>query len=127
MLTCQPRIDINTQDSDGFTAIRYAVSNNNFRAIKLLLDFEGDRTICNSEGRTPLEEAEIRGKRECMNLLRNYFPIKEDLLNVQLETKLYIDKLLNHNRFNRGDVDIQAGIIKDALMNSNFASLTVGN
>ncbi len=89
-----------------------------------MLDFEADRGICNSSGHTPLEDAEIRGKRECVNLLRNYFPVKEDLLSLQLETKLYIDKLLNHNRFNQGEIDVAASAIKERLADSNFTSLS---
>ncbi len=43
LLTSVPPPNIDAQDSDGYTAIRAAVCNNNHRALKLLIDFDADR------------------------------------------------------------------------------------
>ena len=45
LLTCDPPADVNGRDSDGRTPMLMAAYNNNTSAVKVLIDFGGDRTI----------------------------------------------------------------------------------
>ena len=45
LLTCDPPADVNGRDRWGFTPMWYAAYYNNTSAVKVLIDFGGDRTI----------------------------------------------------------------------------------
>ncbi len=78
-----------------------------------------------NQSRTPLEDAEIRGKRECAKLLKDYFPSRDDKLKIQLECKNFIDKLLEFKgRFNQGNVDIFYTALKEEV-DADFKKLNV--
>ena len=45
LLTCDPPADVNGRDSSGYTPMWNAAYHNNTSAVKVLIDFGGDRTI----------------------------------------------------------------------------------
>ena len=49
--------DVNAKQVDGMTALHWTAQNNDIESSKLLLKAGADRTLRNSEGRTPLQQA----------------------------------------------------------------------
>ena len=83
LLTCDPPADVNGRDSDGETPMWYAAYCNNTSAVKVLIDFGGDRTIkTNSDDKynsnmTPLDIAKKENNQEIIELLTECFPSEE--------------------------------------------------
>jgi len=62
--------DIDIQDSDGWTALHYAASLNQYTVVAKLLEQGADTDLVNSDGDTPLSLAILEGYTECIELLR---------------------------------------------------------
>ena len=83
LLTCDPPADVNGRDSDGCTPMWCAAYCNNTSAVKVLIDFGGDRTIkTNSNAgsysnRTPLNIAKQENNQGSIKLLTECFPSEE--------------------------------------------------
>ena len=83
LLTCDPPADVNGRDSDGQTPMWYAAYHNNTSAVKVLIDFGGDRTIKSNSNAsvnpntTPLDIAKIKNQQEAIKLLTECFPSEE--------------------------------------------------
>ena len=84
LLTCDPPADINGRNSWGRTPMWEAAYSNNTSAVKVLIDFGGDRTIkTNSDdiynpNRTPLDIAKkFNINKENIKLLTECFPSEE--------------------------------------------------
>ena len=83
LLTCDPPADVNGSDSDGGTPMWAAAYENNTSAVKVLIDFGGDRTIkCNSDSAyspntTPLDTAKAKNNQEIIKLLTECFTSEE--------------------------------------------------
>ena len=87
LLTCDPPAapaDVNGRSSDsGLTPMWLAAYCNNTSAVKVLIDFGGDRTIkSNSDSHfksnmTPLDIAKERNNQETIELLTEFFPSEE--------------------------------------------------
>ena len=80
LLTCDPPADVNGRNRWGHTPMLLAANCNNTSAVKVLIDFGGDRTIkTNSNAAycsnmTPLDVANNQGP---IKLLTEYFPSEE--------------------------------------------------
>ena len=83
LLTCDPPADVNGRDSfNGYTPMWHAACFNNTSAVKVLIDFGGDRTIkTNSDAghpnTTPLDIAKEKNNQEIIKLLTECFPSEE--------------------------------------------------
>ncbi len=83
LLTCVPPADVNGRDSWGFTPMRLAAIYNNTSAVKVLIDFGGDRTIKSNSNaglnsnKTPLDIAKEKNHQEIIKLLTECFPSEE--------------------------------------------------
>ena len=84
LLTCDPPADVNGRDgSSGYTPMWKAAEYNNTSAVKVLIDFGGDRTIktnsdIGSESHTtPLDIAKKENNQEIIKLLTECFPSEE--------------------------------------------------
>ena len=79
LLTCDPPADVNGRTSYGSTPMSWAAYHNNTSAVKVLIDFGGDRTIkTNSDAySTPLDLAKKFNKQEIIELLTECFPSEE--------------------------------------------------
>ena len=83
LLTCDPPADINGRTSYGYTPMWEAANRNNTSAVKVLIDFGGDRTIkTNSNDDShpntrPLDLAEKNNNQENIQLLTECFPSEE--------------------------------------------------
>ena len=81
LLTCDPPADVNGRDRYGETPMWVTAFYNNTSAVKILIDFGGDRTIkTNSDvyyaNTTPLDIAKYN-KKETIKLLTECFPSEE--------------------------------------------------
>ena len=83
LLTCDPPADVNGRDSWGITPMWRAASYNNTSAVKVLIDFGGDRTIKTNSNTgsypnmTPLDMAIYMINQEIIQLLTECFPSEE--------------------------------------------------
>ena len=83
LLTCDPPADVNGRDSYGCTPMWDAADDNNTSAVKVLIDFGGDRTIKSNSNdyynpkSTPLDIAKKKNNEEMIKLLTEYFPSEE--------------------------------------------------
>ena len=83
LLTCDPPADVNGRDSCGHTPMWRAADYNNTSAVKVLIDFGGDRTIkTNSDAiyysnMTPLDIAKKKNRQDTIKLLMECFPSEE--------------------------------------------------
>jgi hypothetical protein len=84
LLTCDPPADVNGRDSIwGDTPMWYAAIYNNTSAVKVLIDFGGDRTIKTNRNdsyysyMTPLDVAKEENNQENIKLLMECFPSEE--------------------------------------------------
>jgi ankyrin repeat protein len=84
LLTCDPPADVNGRTSAGFTPMWLAAFYKNTSAVKVLIDFGGDRTIkTNSKAysysnMTPLDTAKKRNNNpEIIAMLTESFPSEE--------------------------------------------------
>ena len=83
LLTCDPPADVNGRDRWGKTPMWCAAYYNNTSAVKVLIDFGGDRTIkTNSNAAfdpnmTPLDIAKSKNDQETIKLLTECFPSEE--------------------------------------------------
>ena len=84
LLTCDPPADVNGKDTSGHTPMWLAAYHNNTSAVKVLIDFGGDRTIkANSNATfyypnsTPLDIAKNNNHQETIKLFTEYFPSEE--------------------------------------------------
>ena len=79
LLTCDPPADVNGRNRWGCTPMPCAAYWNNTSALKVLIDFGGDRTIknYNNSNTTPLDIAKEENKQETIELLTEYFPSEE--------------------------------------------------
>ena len=81
-------IDINAQDKDGYTAIAWAVKNNNLAIVNLLLNYNANVNIQNIDGYTALMWASrALIKQEIFNLLLNH-AAKINIINTDGATAL---------------------------------------
>ena len=85
LLTCDPPADVNGRNSGGYTPLWAAACHNNTSAVKVLIDFGGDRTIKTDDYRdfyghsnsTPLDIAKQKNHQEIIKLLSECFPSEE--------------------------------------------------
>ena len=78
LLTCDPPADVNGRGRWGSTPMWRAADCNNTSAVKVLIDFGGDRTIkTNSGNSTPLDRAKKGNNQEIIELLTECFPSEE--------------------------------------------------
>jgi ankyrin repeat protein len=83
LLTCDPPADVNGRERWGYTPMWYAARHNNTSAVKVLINFGGDRTIkSNSKAgfdpnSTPLDIAKKENNQEIIKLLIECFPSEE--------------------------------------------------
>ena len=82
LLTCDPPADVNGRSRSGFIPMWDAAYCNNTSAVKVLIDFGGDRTIKSSNAgsypnTTPLDIAKVRNYQETIELLTECFPSEE--------------------------------------------------
>ena len=82
LLTCDPPADVNGRNRWGCTPMWWAAHVNNTSAVKVLIDFGGDRTIkTNSDSakpnKTPLDIAKEENNQEIIELLTECFPSEE--------------------------------------------------
>ena len=83
LLTCDPPADVNGRNRWGKTPMLIAAIKNNTSAVKVLIDFGGDRTIkCNSNAgsdsnMTPLDIAKKENHQETIKLLTECLPSEE--------------------------------------------------
>ena len=88
LLTCDPPADVYGRDSSGYTGYTpmwWAAYQNNTSAVKVLIDFGGDRTIktdrdadmADYANMTPLDIAKKRNNQEIIELLTECFPSEE--------------------------------------------------
>ena len=83
LLTCDPPADVNGRTSYGITPMLEAAHYNNTSAVKVLIDFGGDRTIktdsnavsYSNHNKTPLDIA--KNHQETIKLLTECFPSEE--------------------------------------------------
>ena len=81
LLTCDPPADVNGRSHIGVKPMWYAAFYNNTSAVKVLIDFGGDRTIkSNSDAgsnSTPLDIAKKLNYQDTIKLLTECFPSEE--------------------------------------------------
>ena len=77
LLTYKPPAEVNKKNSDGWTPLHDAANINNIDAIKILIDFNGDRSMTNNSNQTPLQYANQLNKEEAAKMLEEYFPTEE--------------------------------------------------
>ncbi len=83
LLTCDPPAEVNGRNRWGYTPMWYAATNNNTSAVKVLIDFGGDRTIKTNSNTgynpnmTPLDIAKEKNNQETIELLTECFPSEE--------------------------------------------------
>ena len=86
LLTCDPPADVNGRTSAGFTPMWLAAFYNNTSAVKVLIDFGGDRTIKSNSNAgshskmAPLDIAKAmnyNNNQEIIQLLTECFPSEE--------------------------------------------------
>ena len=84
LLTCDPPADVNgITSSNGYTPMWRAAHYNNTSAVKVLIDFGGDRTIKTNSNATfdsnmtPLDRAKKENNQGPINLLTECFPFEE--------------------------------------------------
>ena len=83
LLTCDPPADVNGRNRWGCTPMWLAACHNNTSAVKVLIDFGGDRTIkSNSDSyynsnMTPLDIAKEQNNQKTIELLTECFPSEE--------------------------------------------------
>ena len=67
----QPDVDVNSQDTDGYTALHYSVYGDNLEGLRLLLAHPGMRSLNtgNGNGRVPLMWAVYHGSLACVKEL----------------------------------------------------------
>ena len=83
LLTCDPPADVNGRNRWGRTPMSMAAEFKNTSAVKVLIDFGGDRTIKNNSdywlnpNTTPLDNAKKGNNQEIIELLTECFPSEE--------------------------------------------------
>ena len=85
LLTCDPPADVNGRDGTcgGHTPMWLAAFHNNTSAVKVLIDFGGDRTIKTNSyaysypNTTPLDIAKKKNNQEIITMLTECFPSEE--------------------------------------------------
>ena len=82
LLTCDPPAYVNGRDRWGCTPMWEAACHNNTSAVKVLIDFGGDRTIKSNSNvdyhnMTPLDVAKEENNQETIKLLTECFPSEE--------------------------------------------------
>ncbi len=68
------KVDVNTQDSKGLTALHHAAEKGHEESVKLLLQNRADVNVKTSEGQTALQLAAERGHTGTVKLLQSYGP-----------------------------------------------------
>lgn len=69
-LLIDKKADVNSFDSNGTSALIYAVIFNNEAILKLLLNNNADKTHKDNDGKTAFEHAVFAGKEKIINLLK---------------------------------------------------------
>ena len=79
LLTCKPPADVNKKRSSGFTALHTAAWTNNIDALKIIIDFNGDRSLTHDKFLTPLQQSKVNYShcKEAAAMLEEYFPTEE--------------------------------------------------
>ena len=77
LLTCDPPADVNGISRYGHTTMWVAAKYNNTSAVKVVIDFGGDRTIKSKSNLSPLDFAKDKNNQETIKLLTEYFPSEE--------------------------------------------------
>lgn len=82
------RADVNARNSDGFTALHFAVKNNNKHVVHYLLNKSADPTLVSNKGNTPLHTAATMGHADLASLLldhvqQNNLPSFFEFINAQ--------------------------------------------
>jgi hypothetical protein len=115
LLTCDPPADVNGRTSDGETPMWFAAYDNNTSAVKVLIDFGGDRTIKSNSNADPYSnmaplDIAKSNNQEIIKLLTECFPSEEEKLTSQLECKQKVDskfKDRGHPRFKQDLIDLK--------------------
>lgn len=99
LLTCSRRIDVNTRDFAGDTALHDAISKGNFEIAAMLIDFPSmDLTIKNARGFNALHEACLKGNNPVVEKILLKRP---DVVNIPKEdgfTALHLAAVNGHYR-----------------------------
>jgi len=98
-------IDLNQQDLSGNSALYFAVQENNFEAVRLLLNAGAEVNITNNESSTPIQRAAYVGNYEIVALLLRYNAdpnITNKIGNTALHCAAKICRLLSF--FNQHDL-----------------------
>lgn len=69
-LLIQKKADLNATDSQGTTALMYAVQFKNIDLVKLLLANKADKSLLDNKGKTAFEYAAFSGNEAIINLLK---------------------------------------------------------
>jgi hypothetical protein len=84
LLTCDPPADVNGRSIYGYTSMCLAAYYYNTSAVKVLIDFGGDRTIKTNSNTddsypnsSPLDIAKRENHQKFIELLMEYFPSEE--------------------------------------------------
>jgi ankyrin repeat protein len=78
LLTCHPPADINgSTPHRSWRPLHTAAYTNNPAAVKLFIDFNGDRDIVNGSNETAFDFAKKYNFQEVMKLLKDYLPSEE--------------------------------------------------
>lgn len=71
VLLCS-RADVNAIVEDGCTALHYAADFNHTEVVRLLLEAGATLDVRNDFGRTPIEDAELTGNAEAVEVMKAY-------------------------------------------------------
>lgn len=119
--SCKP-VDINYNAIHEYwsgTAFHQCLSDDNWRGLKLLVDFGADSSIADLHQLTPVEKCRRMNFQEmkCLNLLENYRPSDGEKLMSQLECKVHVDTLFRecNGRHMQEEIDAKFGLIWDRL------------
>ena len=87
LLTIQPPESADRSADTGWSPLHYAASHNKPNALKLLLDFNGDRDLRDNAKMTPLDYAKLYDHQECIEILTNYSPTEVEKVASQARCK----------------------------------------
>ena len=77
LLTYKPPAEVNNKNRNLIWApLNLAVLHNNIDVLKILIDFNGDRSLTNNN-RTPLQLANEFNNKQAAKMLEEYFPTEE--------------------------------------------------
>jgi len=81
--------EINTKDSEGYTALHWAVASGELASVEVLLEAGCEHSVPNGDGVTPISIAEIEGFQEIWELLRKKGAISADKMQRKSTFELF--------------------------------------